>query len=223
MSLFGWRELDLRSWWHSIRDYAEIVLVCVLGIILAFTLLRVVFTDVDKAWVLAVYNTASSSSILDKLTGYIASVGDLVWVPLVFWMYVFRKSKHGWHSSLILAVAIVTAMALVEVLKTGFNQPRPFQPLGNPTVPGIVPKFETPAPINPGFPSGHTTNAFTTATVVLGRYRNWGFLFLGIAVGTGVSMVHLGLHFPSDVVAGAFLGTFCGTFVLGLAKHRQDF
>src|SRR5713226_9196693 len=107
MSLFGIRELDLHAWWHSIREYAEILLVCVLGIILAFTLLRVVFTSVDKAWVLAVYNAAASNSVLDDFTGYIATIGDLVWVPLVFWMYVFRKSKHGWHSSLILAVAIV--------------------------------------------------------------------------------------------------------------------
>lgn len=221
MSLFGMRELDLGSWWHSVRESAEIILVCLLGIILAYAILRLAFPDVDKAWVLAVYNTASSSSLLDKLTGYLATIGDLVWVPLVFWMYVFRKSKHGWHSSLILAVAIVTALALVQILKTGFNQPRPFQPLGNPTVPGIVPKFETPT--NPGFPSGHTTNAFTTATVILARYRNWGYLFLGLAIGTGISMVHLGLHFPSDVIAGAFLGTLCATFVLGLAKHRQDF
>ena len=223
MSLFGRRELDLRSWWHSVRESITIIIFCILGIILAYAILRVTLPDVDKAGALAVYNAAVSNSALDDVTGYIATAGDLIWVPLIFWMYVFRKNKHGWHSSLILAVAIVTAMALVEILKTGFNLPRPFQPLGKPTVPGITPKFETPTPINPGFPSGHTTNAFTTALVLLGRYRNWGWIFLGLAVGTGVSMVHLGLHFPSDVIAGAFLGTLCGTFVLGLAKHREGF
>ena len=129
----------------------------------------------------------------------------------------------GWHNAIVLAVAIVMAMGLVELLKVGFNLPRPYQPLNAPVVPQVTPKFETPSPINPGFPSGHTTTAFATATVILGRYRNWGYLFLGIAIGTGISMVHLGLHFPSDVSAGAFLGTLCGTFALSLAKHREDF
>jgi membrane-associated phospholipid phosphatase len=35
-------------------------------------------------------------------------------------------------------------------------------------------------------------------------------------------MIILGLHFPSDVLGGVFLGIFCGTFVLGLAKLRSS-
>jgi len=223
MSLFGKRELDMGSWWHSVRESAEIILVCIAGILLAPLLLRIAFPNIDKAWALAIYNVGASNNALDDITGYLASIGYFAWVPLIFWMYVFRKTKHGWHSAIVLAVAIVMAMALVELLKAGFNLPRPYQPLNAPVVPQITPKFETPSPINPGFPSGHTTTAFTTATVILGRYRNWGYLFLGIALGTGISMVHLGLHFPSDVIAGAFLGTVCGTFALRLAKYREGF
>jgi len=221
MSLFGRRELDLRSWWLSFRESALIIVLSIGGFVLAWLFLRVAFPDVNTAWLLAVYNAAGSNTKLDDVTGYIATIGDLIWVPLVFWMYVFRRTKHGWHSSLILAVAIVTAMALVEMLKLGFNLPRPYQPVNSPVVPGIIPKFETPSPTNAGFPSGHTTTAFTTAGVILGRYRNWGFLFMGLAVATGVCMVHLGLHFPSDVIAGAFLGTLCATFALGIAKYRE--
>jgi undecaprenyl-diphosphatase len=223
MSLFGKQEMDLRSWWQSVRESAEIILVCITGILLALVLLRVAFPSIDTAWSLVVYNAGVSNSALDDFTGYIASIGYFVWVPLIFWMYVFRKTKHGWHSAIILAIAIVSAMALVELLKVGFNLPRPYEPLNAPVVPQITPKFETPSPINAGFPSGHTTTAFATATVILGRYRNWGYLFLGIAIGTGISMVHLGLHFPSDVIAGAFLGALCGTFALGLAKYREGF
>ena len=223
MSLFGKRELDLRSWWQSVRDIAEIVLVCVAGILLALVLLRVAFPSIDRDWALAVYNAGAPNSALDDFTGYVASIGYFVWIPLIFWMYVFRKTEHGWHSAIVLAVAIVMAMGLVELLKVGFNLPRPYQPLNAPIVPQITPKFETPSPINQGFPSGHTTTAFATATVILGRYRNWGYLFLGIAIGTGISMVHLGLHFPSDVIAGGFLGALCGTFALRLARYRQGF
>src|SRR5207253_869809 len=94
-----------------------------------------------------------------------------IWVPLVFWLYVFRNDSSEWTSSLILAVAMVSAMALTDILKAAFNLPRPSQ------VPslGITPRGEIPT--NPGFPSGHTTNAFTVATVIWSRYPVWRIPF----------------------------------------------
>jgi undecaprenyl-diphosphatase len=111
---------------------------------------------------------------------------------------------------------MVTAMGLTDVLKAAFNLPRPFQ------VPslGIVARGEIPT--NPGFPSGHTTNAFTVATMMWSRYPAWRVPFTTLAFATGISMIILGLHFPSDVIGGAFLGIFCGTFVLGLSKLRSS-
>jgi undecaprenyl-diphosphatase len=111
---------------------------------------------------------------------------------------------------------MVTAMGLTDVLKAAFHLPRPFQ------VPslGIVARGGTPT--NAGFPSGHTTNAFTVATVIWSRYAAWRAPFVALAIATGVSMIILGLHFPSDVFGGAFLGIFCGTFVLGLARLRSS-
>src|SRR2546428_2669876 len=73
-------------------------------------------------------------------------------------------------------------------------------------------------PTNPGFPSGHTTNAFTVATVIWSRYTSWRVPFVLLAMATGVSMIVLGLHFPSDVIGGAFFWIFFGTFALGLAE-----
>jgi undecaprenyl-diphosphatase len=131
-------------------------------------------------------------------------------------LYVFRKDSNEWTSSLILAVAMVTAMSLTDVLKAAFNLPRPFQ---MPSL-GIVARGEIPT--NPGFPSGHTTNAFTVATVIWSKYTAWRVPFVLLAIATGISMIILGLHFPSDVIGGAFLGIFCGTFALGLAKLRSS-
>jgi undecaprenyl-diphosphatase len=116
--------------------------------------------------------------------------------------------------SLILAVAIITATALDTILKIAFGLPRPFQ---DPSL-GISARFETPT--DHGLPSGHTTAAFTLATVVWTRYPAWRIAFTLLAVATGICMVILGLHFPSDVIAGAFLGIFCGTFAISLYKHR---
>src|SRR2546425_1804718 len=215
MSLLGRAGLDLRSWVKSLRIAKQIILICIAGFVLALLGLRTLGTSTDTYIVIALYRSISDDALVPLVFGA-ATVGDLIWVPLVFWLYVFRKDSTEWTSSLILAVAMVTAMTLTDVLKAAFNLPRPFQ------VPslGIVARGEIPT--NPGFPSGHTTNAFTVATVMWSRYKAWRVPFVVLAIATGVSMIILGLHFPSDVIGGVFLGIFCGTFVLGLAKLRSS-
>ncbi len=215
MSLLGSAGLDLRSWAKSLRAAERVVLICIIGFVLALLGLRILGTSADSYLSIALYNLISGNTLVPIIYG-IATVGDLIWVPLVFWLYVFRKDSNEWTSSLILAVAMVTAMALTDLLKTAFNLPRPFQVSSL----GISARGEIPT--NPGFPSGHTTNAFTVATVIWSRYPAWRVPFVVLAISTGVSMVILGLHFPSDVLGGVFLGIFCGTFVLGLAKLRSS-
>jgi undecaprenyl-diphosphatase len=215
MSLLGREGLDFRSWAKSLRIAKQIILISIAGILLALLGLRILGTSTDTYIAIAFYRSISGDTLVPLIYG-IATVGDLIWAPLVFWLYVFRKDSNEWTSSLILAVAMVTAMSLTDVLKAAFNLPRPFQ------VPslGVVARGEIPT--NPGFPSGHTTNAFTVATVIWSRYTAWRVPFVLLAVATGISMIILGLHFPSDVIGGAFLGIFCGTFVLGLAKLRSS-
>ena len=215
MSLLGRAGLDLRSWAKSLRAAERIILVCIAGFVIALLGLRILGTSTDTYLSIALYNLISGNTLVPLIYG-IATVGDLIWVPLVFWLYVFRKDSNEWTSSLILAVAMVTAMALTDLLKTAFNLPRPFQVSSL----GIAARGEIPT--NPGFPSGHTTNAFTVATVIWSRYAAWRVPFVVLAISTGVSMVMLGLHFPSDVLGGVFLGIFCGTFVLSLAKLRSS-
>jgi len=215
MSLLGRAGLDLRSWAKSLRASHRTVLICLIGFVLALLGLRILGTPADTYVALAFYYSLSSDTLVPLIFG-IATVGDLIWVPLVFWLYVFRKDNSEWTSSLILAVAMVSAMALTDILKAAFNLPRPSQVLSL----GITPRGEIPT--NPGFPSGHTTNAFTVATVIWSRYPAWRVPFVLLASATGVSMIILGLHFPSDVIGGVFLGIFCGAFAVGLAKLRSS-
>lgn len=56
------------------------------------------------------------------------------------------------------------------------------------------------------FPSGHTTLAFALAAAVGLRWPRWRAVSLGLAAAVGLSRVALGLHWPTDVLAGAVLG-----------------
>ncbi len=58
------------------------------------------------------------------------------------------------------------------------------------------------------FPSGHTSNAFCTATSLSLNFKKWYVVLPSFAwaATVGYSRMHLGVHYPSDVLAGALLG-----------------
>jgi membrane-associated phospholipid phosphatase len=66
------------------------------------------------------------------------------------------------------------------------------------------------------FPSGHTTQAFSLASVIAGHYDEWWIdsLAYGIAGGVGLARIEQEAHFPSDVVAGAIIGTVVGKTIV---------
>ncbi len=58
------------------------------------------------------------------------------------------------------------------------------------------------------FPSGHTTSAFVTATSLSLAFPKWYVIVPSYAWAgaVGYSRMHLGVHYPSDVAAGAIIG-----------------
>ncbi|WP_428653265.1 phosphatase PAP2 family protein [Runella sp.] len=58
------------------------------------------------------------------------------------------------------------------------------------------------------FPSGHTTVAFSTATTLAINYRKWYVIVPAYAWAgaVGYSRMRLGVHYPSDILAGAVTG-----------------
>lgn len=97
----------------------------------------------------------------------------------------------------------------VKALKVFWRRRRPFQVLEN--YPGL-----TPAPLDDSFPSGHTASvfAFLVAMSPIGPV-----VAALLALWAGVvafSRYYLGVHFPSDILVGALIGTLAGAGLVGV-------
>jgi len=78
------------------------------------------------------------------------------------------------------------------------------------------------APSKLSFPSAHTTSSFAAATA-FGRVEPRARLPLyGLAAGICLSRPYLGMHYPSDVLAGALLGTLIGGLVPGVGERTLE-
>lgn len=101
-------------------------------------------------------------------------------------------------------VVIIISDLVVEVLKVVFMRERPPAVLSD--VHTLSWGFLTTA-TSPSFPSGHASRAFAMATLIaFGTRRRTGVSVFGLAALIGLSRIYLGLHWPSDVVAGAVVG-----------------
>ena len=60
--------------------------------------------------------------------------------------------------------------------------------------------------LDPSFPSAHSVFAFMMATLLAKRFPRYGVIFFIVAAFIGWTRIYLGLHYPTDVIAGALLG-----------------
>ncbi len=112
-----------------------------------------------------------------------------------------EKNKNLQNKGLYIGATLVTSGLVTITMKFAINRDRPFV-----TYPDIQ-KLTSAG--TPSFPSGHTSEAFATATSLSMAFPKWyviapSFLWASAA---GYSRMHLGVHYPSDVLVGALIGS----------------
>jgi membrane-associated phospholipid phosphatase len=130
------------------------------------------------------------------------------------WSYgYYKKDQEMMRNGYKGALTIGLANGVSILLKSTIRRDRPFV-----TYPNDIIKRTHAGPLS--FPSGHTTAAFATATALSLSAKNWqvavpSYLYAGLV---GYSRMRLGVHYPSDVLAGALIGIGSGFLVWQVDK-----
>jgi len=151
------------------------------------------------------------SPVGDRYVAIVSDLGEgLGWVGAGIALAWIGGSK-GRRAGLATSIAALGTTYLVQrMIKPVFRRQRPH--IGREVL--VVGIRTTDA----SFPSGHAASSFAGATALAAFYPKASPLVFGLATGVGISRVHLGHHFPSDVAVGGLIGIASGTIVAGLLK-----
>ncbi len=132
-----------------------------------------------------------------------------LWFILAFVMTCSRS----WRST---GMAVIVSIALAYVvtdllLKPLIDRPRPFEILDLSLI--------VDPPTTASFPSGHAASSFAAAVCILLRDRRAGIAAVTFACLVGLSRIYLGVHWPTDVIAGAVVGILCAFAATYLVKR----
>lgn len=111
--------------------------------------------------------------------------------------------------AMIIATGFVVERLLYFVLKKSFKRNRPADILDDFT------SFIHPSD-QFSFPSGHTSGAFFMAYCLSEWFPEISLSLYSWATMVGMSRIFLGVHFPTDTVMGALLGTACAILAFGV-------
>jgi undecaprenyl-diphosphatase len=135
-----------------------------------------------------------------------------IWL-LVVWGCLTDK----WRVTIVTIVALIMVSLCVCSLKVAVGRARPYQ--SSPS--SAAQEREIPWSKRVSFPSGDTGVAFATATTLSqSLHRAWTPPLFAAAAVVGILRVTASQHYPSDVLAGAAIGVFCGLLALQWAPRR---
>ncbi len=141
---------------------------------------------------------------------FVSRAGDgACWFALAAAIVVLR-GVDGLPLVATLSATAVLATLASRAIKGWINRPRPFRV--DPTITAGC------APLDAwSFPSGHTLHAVAFQCVLIADAPRLALLLAPWTIAIGLSRVVLGLHFPSDVAAGAALGALVAATVLAVS------
>ncbi len=140
--------------------------------------------------------------VLNGIMVFITSLGDggTIWIVVSVLLLLHKKTRKAGMISLIALLG--NLIINNEIVKNIVQRPRPFVTFTDLQI--IIPQ-----PGQFSFPSGHTASSFASA-VTFYRYlpKKVGVPAVILAGLIGFSRLYVGVHYPTDVLAGVVMGIF---------------
>ncbi len=173
----------------------------------------------------AIHPAACTESSFYLFNSFISDYNILLFVLCSLGLYLVGGKRYGYPAVMCMAGFFLAWVLSDQFIKPFFDRPRPYLELGTCTF-GSVPSAKSTS-----FPSGHTITSFTFFFMIYFYAAKERFFVLTafvIASLVGFSRIYLGMHYLSDVLAGAgFAWVFSSFFFylteLGLKDYLPAF
>ena len=166
---------------------------------------------VDEAILLFVQDNIRTP-VLTVIMQLFSRMGDagIAWIVLGLALAAFARTRRRGAAMLI---ALTTEYVICDlIIKKLVLRPRPYL---------LISQLELLVPLerSTSFPSGHSASSFVCAYMLarmFGMKGAWAYLPAALIA---LSRIYVGVHYPSDVVAGIVLGTLIGIVLYPLLRR----
>lgn len=158
-----------------------------------------------------IYNLSHSLAFLNPIAIFFAEYAVFL---LAFLMVILWFVKPQLRKTLLIAfISFVIAEILVKIVGVFISHPQPFVSLTN-----VIPLIDKEA--GNSFPSDHAALAFSVCIALfIGSRTKSKFLYLILAFLISIARIWVGVHYPSDVIVAAILGTCVALLVHAVASR----
>lgn len=162
-------------------------------------------------------NTVLANPLFDLLMPFITNFDNFKILVILIWfsLIIFGKRKGRVTAGLLVLVLVICDQLNSHLLKEMFGRIRPCRGLE-----GV--RLLVSCGSGPSFPSSHAANIFAAAALLSYKYRRFAIPFFIYAILIAYSRVYVGVHYPSDVIAGAFVGLIVAASVLYIEKSYGE-
>jgi undecaprenyl-diphosphatase len=172
------------------------------------------FAQLDYQWFQSINQLAATYPFFNPFMAFIADNLDyLFYLGVVIYWFTRRESNRRMVFQALLSAAL--ALEMNKLIGAIYHRDRPFV---NHHVIQLV-QHEASA----SFPSNHAAASFAVAASIWLWRRKDGWIWLVLAAAISFSRVWSGIHYPTDVIGGAILGTLCALLIGKLMRSWQWF
>jgi len=177
----------------------------------------IAITAFDKHWFHIVNGWTQISPLLNDLGKVLAKFAPEIWalVFILMWFWPPRVQTPTRRAVVYAVVAGVLALVINVAIGHFYYRPRPFVFEPHLVHQLLAHKRDT------SFPSDHAAGSFAFAVGLFYARKRTGILGLVFAAAIAVARVFVGLHWPTDVLAGAGIGVISGLIVLALRRQLE--